>query len=70
MLNCIKGIKVLKLTATGNRGISSTYKSLTILFATMKSINLIEWGRFSFFVQLITKIKILGDRYTFRTNRF
>ena len=70
MLNCIKGIKVLKLTATGNRGISSTYKSLTILFATMKSINLIEWGRFSFFVQLITKIKIFGDRYTFRTNRF
>ena len=70
MLNCINGIKVLKLTATGNRGISSTYKSLTILFATMKSINLIEWGRFSFFVQLITKIKILGDRYTFRTNRF
>ena len=68
MLNCINGIKVLKLTATGNRGISSTYKSLTILFATMKSINLIEWGRFSFFVQLITKIKILGDRYTFRTN--
>ena len=65
MLNCIKGIKVLKLTATGNRGISSTYKSLTILFATMKSVNLIEWGKFIFFLELITTIKLLGHRLLF-----